>query len=137
MTGPIIGNITFDCADSNRQADFWAAALGWEKEEIPQELLALIERELGAGETNFAAVRNPDGTRPRLYFQGVPEGKVVKNRVHLDINVEDMDAEVERLIVLGAAKVEKRSHEVGGFVEEWTVMQDPEGNEFCIQPRGG
>ena len=137
MTGPIIGNVTFDCSDANRLADFWAAALGWEKEDVPRELLDVIERELGPDQTNFAAVRNPDGTRPRLYFQGVPEDKVVKNRVHLDIVVPDMDAEVGRLIGLGASMVERRSHEAGDFFEEWTVMQDSEGNEFCVQPSRG
>ena len=88
-----------------------------------------------------SAVVDPEGKGPRLYFQRVPEGKVVKNRVHLDLNVGGgretpmdkrklrVDAEAERLAGEGATKV--RPMEQRG--EYWVVMQDPEGNEFCLQ----
>jgi hypothetical protein len=57
--------------------------------------------------------------------------------VHLDLNVKDMDAEVQRLIGLGATKIELIEHDLGPFSERWTVMNDPEGNEFCVQPSRG
>jgi len=89
-----------------------------------------------------SAVVDPDGTGPRIYFQRVPEGKVVKNRVHLDLNVggprtstpEDerrrrIDAEVERLVALRARKLQSR--DVRG--EYFVNMVDPEGNEFDVQ----
>jgi hypothetical protein len=87
-------------------------------------------------------VEDPDEVGPRLYFQKVPEGKVAKNRVHLDLNVgggasvpleerrRRVDAEVARLKALGATDergaIEKRG-------EYWVRMNDPEGNEFCVQ----
>jgi uncharacterized protein YndB with AHSA1/START domain len=107
--------ITFDCADPERLAQFWAPALGY----MPA----------GAGD-GWAAVTDPNGVRPRLLFLRVPEGKSVKNRVHLDVNViGDLEAEEERLIAIGAHRL--RSVEEHG--ERWIVMADPEGNEFCIQ----
>jgi hypothetical protein len=85
-------------------------------------------------------VVDPDGAGPRLFFQQVPEDKVVKNRVHLDINAAEgvtdpaerhrvIDAEVTRLTEAGASVV----HEMEERGEFWVVMQDPEGNEFCVQ----
>jgi hypothetical protein len=90
-----------------------------------------------------SAVSDPDGNGPRLFFQRVPETKQVKNRVHLDLNAggprgtppeerrSNVDAEVERLVGEGATVV--RPGEVGRFGEYWAVLQDPEGNEFCVQ----
>jgi hypothetical protein len=82
---------------------------------------------------------HPEGTGPRLYFQKVPEPKVAKNRVHLDVNVsrradaseprEWVDAEVERAVALGATRREAFDQDD----EYWVVMTDPEGNEFCLQ----
>ena len=87
-----------------------------------------------------SAVVDPGGVGPRLFFQQVPEGKVVKNRVHLDINAAEgvtdpaerhrvIDAEVTRLTEAGASVV----HQMEERGEFWVVMQDPEGNEFCVQ----
>jgi hypothetical protein len=67
-----------------------------------------------------------DGGLPRLFFNRVPEPKTVKNRVHLDLRAADRDAEVARLIAAGASEV--------GRHENWVVMADPEGNEFCVFP---
>ncbi len=109
-----IHSITFDCAVPERLARFWAAALGYE---------------VGAADVEEASVVQADGAGPRLLFIRVPEGKAVKNRVHLDLTpAEGMEAEVDRLMGLGARRVR--------VVEEegvWTVMQDPEGNEFCVE----
>lgn len=112
-----IGNITVDCAEPAPLRDFWAAALHY----LPE----------GQGD-GWASALPPDGRAPRLYFQRVPEGKVAKNRWHLDLNTPAMDAEVERLAALGARR--GRLFEQDG--ERWTTMLDPEGNEFCVQPDG-
>ncbi|WP_420855842.1 VOC family protein [Thermoactinospora rubra] len=70
-------------------------------------------------------VEGPSG-RPRLWFQRVPEAKTVKNRVHLDLRSDDLEAEVRRLVELGARELARH--------EDWVVLADPEGNEFCLQP---
>jgi hypothetical protein len=148
---PIHWKLVIDAGDPHAQADFWAAALRYEVEDNS----AFVERllELGAlpvaatvefhGRPAFRdliAVRHPDdpydkergtGLGRRLLFQRVPEAKRVKNRLHLDLHPGDgrRDAEVERLVGLGAS-VLRRVKEPAG---EWVVMADPEGNEFCVQ----
>ena len=138
-----IGNIVFDCSDPDRVATFWAAALGYEKGELPaemrQELLdaGVTEEELG----DRGVAEDPAGQGPRLFFQKVPEAKTVKNRVHVDINATpgrrateaEVDAEVERLSALGATIVRKHDLSWGPYPEYHWVMADPEGNEFCVQ----
>jgi hypothetical protein len=110
-----IRSLTFDCADPIPLAHFWAAVLGYE---------------FLRGAEDGAIIVDPDGTRPRLLFLVVPEGKTAKNRVHFDLTPDDtMDAEVERLVGLGAKKIEAFYKENDVF----TVMQDPEGNEFCVE----
>jgi predicted enzyme related to lactoylglutathione lyase len=113
--------VVIDCADHDVVIGFWAAALGgWERRDVNEQFVALVPP---------ADQRTADGPRPLpLLFQKVPEGKVVKNRVHLDFASDDMTAEVERLRGLGAAVIAERS--LGDF--RWTVMADPEGNEFCV-----
>jgi predicted enzyme related to lactoylglutathione lyase len=124
----ILDTVTFDCADPRRLAEFWAASLGWEVDEA-----SMSSREEKGIDEEGGYVR-PAGTTDEtqwqgLYFQKVPEGKVVKNRVHLDLRpLDSMAAEVERSIALGAT-VQGRVDVEDSF---WTVMLDPEGNEFCI-----
>jgi len=118
----VIGNITFDCTSPNRVADFWCEVLGYVKQDVSYG-------------DDFAAALHPAGrwAGPRLFFQRVPEGKAVKNRLHLDVNVRDeaaMEAEADRLAALGATRV-RRYDEDG---EQWIWMEDVEGNEFCVQP---
>ncbi len=138
--------ITFDCADPDRLAHFWADLLGYELDAPPDGFDSwqawLEEQGIPESEWNSAsAITDPDGSGPRIFFQRVPEKKQIKNRVHLDVNagggrgVPDeerrtaVDASVERAISLGASKV--RLVEERG--ERHYVMQDPEGNEFCLQ----
>ena len=107
--------VTTDCADPRRLAAFWAAALGYEPDEDSDEWVLL---------------RDPAGAGPMLGFQRVPEEKVVKNRVHLDVTQVDgaWQDEVDRLSGLGASLVryvDERPDEA-----HW-IMLDPEGNEFC------
>jgi hypothetical protein len=138
--------VTFDCADPDRLAHFWADLLGYQLDPPPEGYDSwdtwLIEQGVPESEWNSAsAVSDPEDRGPRIFFQRVPEPKELKNRVHLDVNVGGprgtpdeerrtaVDAEVERAIGLGAKKVR--------FVEEPAgrhyVMNDIEGNEFCLQ----
>lgn len=117
--------VTFDCAEPVAVARFWAETLGYEAE--------YDDERAGA-----AAVTDPTGAGPRLYFQRVPEGKVVKNRVHLDVRVGTgltgeerlaaLEAECARLVPLGARRVRL----LYDGTDSCIVMQDVEGNEFCV-----
>jgi hypothetical protein len=110
-----IGNITFDCDDALKVGNFWAQVLG---------------RELDpGGDAGFTSIGRGDPNRnePALFFESVPESKVAKNRVHLDLADSDSSA-VSRFVALGASVVAE--HQMGSH--GWTVMQDPTGNEFCV-----
>jgi predicted enzyme related to lactoylglutathione lyase len=110
--------LTFDCADPRAVAEFWAAALGYEMDIDPSD-----------PEDEVVSLRDPSGRSRGMDFQRVPEPKTVKNRVHLDLRPpSSMAEEVERVKSLGAT--EFRFVEEGGSF--WTVMLDPEGNEFCV-----
>jgi hypothetical protein len=139
--------IVFDCADLGAQAAFWAEALHYISPAPPPPHASWQDflRAEGVPEESWNdanAVEDPDGNGPRLYFQKVPEGKVAKNRMHLDLNVgggasvpleerrKRVDAEVARLKALGATD-ERGAMEKRG--EYWVRMNDPEGNEFCVQ----
>ena len=132
---------TFDCHDPHAMARFWAAALGYQKEDhtsLVENLLAsgqlppesAVEADGGRQFAEVSACRDPDEHGPRLYFQQVPESKTVKNRVHLDIHAgpERYEAEAARLEQLGARKL--WYHDDRG-AKCWT-MADIEGNEFCV-----
>ncbi len=137
--------VVFDCADPDRQAGFWAAALGYILEPPPPGFASwdafLDSIGVAADERDASAVVDPEGKRPRLFFQRVPEGKVAKNRMHLDLNASGgrsasleerrarVDAEVARLKALGATDERGAKEEGGGY---WVRMNDPEGNEFCV-----
>jgi hypothetical protein len=117
-----LSEVSIDCADPDALARFWCAVLDYAiiEDESPEEGVVGIAPG-GADE--------PDG-RPTLVFAQVSEGKVVKNRVHLDVRPtdRDQDAEVRRLLDLGA-----RPADVGQTGEEsWVTLADPEGNEFCV-----
>jgi hypothetical protein len=131
MAHPI--QITFDAADPPVLAEFWALVLGYEPQPPPPgfdswaafaEANDIPDDRLG----DYGAVVDPEGKGPRLLFLRVPEGKVAKNRVHLDVGVPDREAHVARLVEAGATRLGDHA-EVG---TEWTVLQDPEGNEFCV-----
>ena len=139
--------VVIDCADPAKLSKFWAEALHYVLQDPPAGFDTWHEylRSEGVPEESWndaGAIVDPDGERPRIYFQRVPEPKTVKNRVHLDINVGPgisaplderrrvVDEEVERLTVAGATIIRPGSVERG---EYWVVLQDPEGNEFCVQ----
>jgi hypothetical protein len=138
--------IVFDCADPDKLATFWAAALHYRKQDPPAGFASWPDflRAQGIPEsewTSASAVVDPDGIGPRIFFQRVPEGKTVKNRVHLDLNVggprgtpprerrSRVDAEVDRLVHLGA----RQSRTVEERGEYFVNMFDAEGNEFDVQ----
>jgi hypothetical protein len=135
--------VTFDCAEPERVARFWCEVLGYVVPPPPEGFATWddADRSLPPDRqgTAFACV-DPSGVGPRLFFQRVPEGKVVKNRVHLDVRVGTglvgdervaaLEAECARLVALGAARV--RLLRADGYNESCLVMQDVEGNEFCL-----
>ncbi|ACU37737.1 VOC family protein [Actinosynnema pretiosum subsp. pretiosum] len=144
--------LTIDCADPRRLVAFWAEALGyvpepppgghatwrehWVASGVPEEEFAD-----GAGETPESVV-DPAGVGPRVWFQQVPEAKAGKNRVHLDlkvgggrgvpleVRVERVTAKVERLVAAGAGVLRVMDEPDMGHYG--VVLQDPEGNEFCV-----
>ena len=135
--------VTFDCAEPVRVGQFWCEVLGYEEPPPPEGFASWEEfdQTLPAEHQGSAyACQDPTGVGPRLYFQRVPEGKVVKNRVHLDVRVgtglvgeerlATLEAECARLIALGATRV--RLLKADEFNESCLVMQDVEGNEFCL-----
>ncbi len=110
-----VTEVVIDCADHGRVVDFWAAALGYARREVNEQFLALVPLARGPG-------------LPPLLFQIVPEPKLAKNRVHLDFRAESLVSEVARLVSMGATVLAERS--LGDFA--WTVLADPDGNEFCV-----
>ncbi|MEV0388820.1 VOC family protein [Nonomuraea sp. NPDC050643] len=113
--------VVLDCADLDRSAAFWCGALGYDVEPG------------SAG--RYRSLRPAGGNGVELLLQRVPEPKVTKNRLHLDLRVPDVEAEVARLVALGGR------HTTGDPIEEdgwtWYVLTDPDGNEFCVcQPPG-
>ena len=107
--------LVLDCADPEKLAEFWAPALGY----------------VNVGTAGAYVVLYPDGAAgPKLLLQRVDEPKVGKNRMHVDLEVPDIQAEADRLIALGATKVSEAPCSEHGST--WLVMADPEGNELCV-----
>ncbi len=138
--------VTFDAHDPHRLGSFWREVLDY-VDQPPPEGFASWEAFLDAqgvppeGRDSAWAVVDPDGVGPRLYFQRVPEGKTAKNRVHLDVDCgggpsvpaderrRRIEARAAELVDRGARRIDEKE-ELGSI---WVVMQDPEGNEFCLQ----
>ncbi len=104
--------VVVDCRDFSTLGHWWAEALHWE---------IVDDSDVGV------EIRDPNGSAPTLYFGNVPEVKAIKNRLHLDFVPDDQTAEVDRLIAMGASRVD-----VGQVDAPWVVLADPEGNEFCV-----
>jgi hypothetical protein len=139
--------IVFDCADPKSQAEFWAEALHYEMPGPPGDFATWEDWARAEGIppehwNDAAGIEDPEGLEPRLYFQRVPEAKVAKNRMHVDLNVSGGSglpmeerkvrilAEAARLKALGASDRRGAIEKEGEF---WIRMNDPEDNEFCIQ----
>jgi len=111
---PSLG-LVLDCADPEGLAAFWAPALGY--------------RYAGTFDA-FGVLLPVDAPGPKMLLQKVAEPKAGKNRMHLDLHADDLDAEVVRLAALGAARVDDAPQ--NQFGTTWIRMTDPEGNEFCV-----
>ena len=137
--------VTFDCADPDALCGFWCEALDYVKEPPPGdfETWEAALTAWGVPETEWnsrSAAVDPAGQGPRLFFQRVPEGKTAKNRMHLDLRravglrgderMDTLEVEASRLVDLGATRLKRFEPDAMdvGFI----VMQDPEGNEFCL-----
>jgi hypothetical protein len=137
--------VVIDCAEPEKLAEFWALALGYEAQDPPHGYATWEDflRVRGVPESEWSAasaVVDPDGIGPGIYLQRAPEPKVVKNRVHLDLDVsggpgvpagtrrERIYEEAARLETFGAS----RQRAVEDWSGLWMIMQDPEGNEFCL-----
>ncbi|MGC4794069.1 VOC family protein [Micromonospora saelicesensis] len=130
--------VTFDCAEPVRVGRFWCEVLGYVPPPPPEGCATWDDVNFEQG--SWFACSDPSGVGPRLYFQRVPEGKVVKNRVHLDVRVVTglvgeerlaaLEAECARLIPLGAVRGQLLLAD--GENESCLNMQDVEGNEFCL-----
>jgi len=112
MSSSVWENLVVDAHDPARLARWWAEALGYRiTVDTPDEV----------------EIRRTPDTLPGLVFVPVRDEKQVKNRLHIDLRPDDQEAEVERLVDMGARHVD-----VGQSDVEWTVLADPEGNEFCV-----
>jgi predicted enzyme related to lactoylglutathione lyase len=107
--------LVLDCRDPQRLATFWREALDYRVYDTDVSLAVLVPIE---------------GVASPLLLQGVPEPKVGKNRMHVDIVVNDVEAEVHRLQALGARRIDEGVQSFGGT--RWVRMSDPEHNEFCV-----
>jgi hypothetical protein len=114
-----VGSVVIDCNDFSRMLAFWQEALRYEPKYPPKE-------------NDWALLRDPHSRRVNVSLQCVPEKRIGKNRLHLDLYSEDPDAEVERLLKLGA----KRFERVPEPDEDFVVLEDPEGNLFCVVDLG-
>ncbi|MCW5253727.1 MULTISPECIES: VOC family protein [unclassified Streptomyces] len=134
--------VTFDCAEPARVGRFWCAVLGYDPV-VPRgfDSWEAYEGSLSEGDRGaWFACADPTGVGPRLYLQRVPEGKSVKNRLHLDVRVGTglvggerlaaLEAECARLVGLGGERVVLLPAD--GENESCLVMRDVEGNEFCL-----
>jgi catechol 2,3-dioxygenase-like lactoylglutathione lyase family enzyme len=138
--------ITFDCADPAKLAAFWTEVLGYRLQGPPPGFESWDQALDAVGvpperRNDVSAAVDPGGAGPRLFFQRVPEGKQVKNRVHLDVRAAPglmgdermaaLEAEADRLVGLGAIRIARHDPEpplAFGHI----VMADPEGNEWCL-----
>ncbi len=115
--------LAIDCADPDGLARFWCSVLDYEVKEAEDDVVTIGSPVAPEGKDC------PGPVPPALTFARVPEGKTVKNRLHIDVNPTDRDQaeEVRRLLDLGARRVD-----VGQGDARWVVLADPEGNEFCV-----
>ena len=146
--------VTFDAADPIALSRFWAEVLHYVlqpppgrevgPDEDPIEAWMEVLEAAGVPEDQrdaASAIIDPDGTRPRVFFQKVPEPKTAKNRVHLDVRAAPglegdermavLESECDRVVALGATRVQ-RFEPAPPMSAGFIVMQDPEGNEFCL-----
>src|SRR5262245_30245957 len=108
-------DLVLDCSEPAALVEFWREALDYREYFV---------------DTSYAVLVPKDGNSPPLVLQGVPEPRIGKNRMHLDIVVDDIEAEVARLRALGATRLDEGVQYFGDT--QWVRMADPEQNEFCV-----
>jgi len=108
-------DLVLDCANPPKLVDFWREALDYREYYTDSSVAVVVPK---------------DGNAPPLVLQGVPEPKAGKNRMHLDIVVDDIEPEIARLQALGARRLDEGMQSVGDM--KWVRMADPEHNEFCV-----
>ena len=108
-------DVVLDCSDPLSLSKFWQEALGYKVQICLEEICVLVP---------------PTEVRPPLILQRVPESKNGKNRMHIDIVIDDVEGEVSRLETLGARRLHSGVRSMGS--SRWITMADPEGNEFCV-----
>jgi hypothetical protein len=121
-----IASVTFDCADALAVGQFWSAALGRPLDPNASSDFAAIGFAGRRDKVGWAPVERDND--PTWLFSKVPQPKTAKNRMHLDVMATDPEAEVAHLVQLGATRVV----DMDEYGYKWTVMTDPEGNEFCV-----
>ncbi|HEX3908997.1 MAG TPA: VOC family protein [Mycobacteriales bacterium] len=147
----VVPQITIDCIEPARLVPFWCTALGYIVEPPPGghdswneywRSIGIPEHELPPDDDDVHdSIVDPDGVGPRIWFQAVPEPKVVKNRLHLDLKIADrtqpkvdrqpkVDGKAAELVAAGATLLRQLQFEDSEYYG--VVMQDPEGNEFCV-----
>jgi catechol 2,3-dioxygenase-like lactoylglutathione lyase family enzyme len=137
-----VSNVVFYADDPNALATFWAAVLGYPAPD--PEGFAAFAAEHGVSAEMVATrsvAEDPTGAGPRLFFHHASEPKQARNRIHLDVRSvadrrptpQDIEAEKQRLVALGATPVRLVEQSWGDFAEHYWQMLDPEGNEFCLQ----
>jgi predicted enzyme related to lactoylglutathione lyase len=109
-------HVNIDCSDLERMVGFYTRALGYEL--------------YGTAGDQYSSIVPVDGSGPKVVFQRVPEAKVSKNRMHLDLIVDDIETEARRFVDLGATRISEQPIVEYGI--SWIVMHDPEGNEICL-----
>lgn len=139
--------VTFDCADPGALATFWCEVLGYELQPPPPGFDTWDDALDAWGvpperRNDRSAALDPAGAGPRLFFQKVPEGKSAKNRVHLDVRAAEglegdvrmaaLEARAEALLALGGTRLRRMEPGEEPGTAGHLVMQDPEGNEFCL-----
>jgi predicted enzyme related to lactoylglutathione lyase len=125
-----IGNVTFSSAEPRRLGAFWAEALGWPEEETDEGFMQQL-RDAGVAEpdlSGFYVTRPANAGRPRFLFQRREKSRPASYPIHLDFGTDDREAEVERLVRVGASVVETKE----GANLTFTILRDPEGNPFCV-----
>jgi catechol 2,3-dioxygenase-like lactoylglutathione lyase family enzyme len=114
-----VGSVVIDCNDFDAMSAFWTAALGYVPRDEP--------------EPDWVVMQDPKGVGVQVSLQVVPEPRVGKNRLHFDLYTDDRAGEVERLLALGATRFERET----GPDEDFVVLEDPEGNLFCVVQHDG
>ncbi len=128
-----IQNVTFACDEPDELATFWAETLDYELEPIPSEFAQALA-DAGHDPSDARAIFDPTGDGPRLFFKRMPKSTTEHIPIHLDLSVPNREQAVTELVTRGATEIETKTRDIGERVQIWTVMEDPEGNGFCVAP---